>query len=110
MGTLTRGEQKALALHRSVAARLRADPGLLSLARTRLHWLRRKNPAGAPYYDEWGRLFDGSFDALLEVILSPSERACALRQESPFVDLVDQKERAGIYRAVSEEIDRTSRP
>jgi hypothetical protein len=106
--TLTRGEQKALALHRAVAARLRADVSLVSLVSARLRWLRAKNPAGASYYDEWERLLGGPVDILLDLIVSPSERACALRQESPFVDLVDQKERARIYRAVSDQADRAS--
>ena len=102
MTALTRGELKVLALHRAVASRLRNDPSLLSLATARLEWLRVKNPSGARYYDEWASLFDGPLDALLDVVASPSEHACALRQESPFVDLVDQRERARIYRAVSD--------
>lgn len=59
------------------------------MARNRLQWLRSRNPAGARYYDHWGRLLDGSFDVLLDVMVAPSEHACSLRQESPFVDLVD---------------------
>jgi hypothetical protein len=107
MATLTRGEQKALALHRAVAARLRADPSLVSLASARLRWLRSQHPAGVAYYEEWERLLSGPLHILLDVMASQSERACALRQESPFVDLVDQKERARIYRAVSDQCDRT---
>jgi hypothetical protein len=37
---------------------------------------------------------------LLDVVVSPSEDACALGHESPFVDLVDQRERDRIYGAV----------
>jgi hypothetical protein len=110
MATLTRGEQKALALHQAIAARLRADPSLASLASARLRWLRERNPAGASYHGEWERLLGGPLDALLDVVVSPSERACALRQESPFVDLVDQKERARIYRTVSDALARTPPP
>ena len=110
MAVLTRGELKALALHRSIADRLRAEPALRSQAHLRLDWLRARNPAGAWYYDEWARLLDGSLDVLLDVLVSPSERACALRQESPFVDLVNQRERARIYRAVAEDLARSSRP
>ena len=107
MATLTRGERKALALHQSIAARVSADPSLVSLALARVRWLRVRNPAGAAYYDEWERLLNGPLAALLEVAVSPSEHACALRQESPFVDVVDQRERARIYKAVSNELDRT---
>ena len=110
MRGLTRGEQKSLALHRQVAARLQADPSALQLVRQRLEWLRSKNPAGGRYYDEWDQLLSGPPDDLIEILVSPSERACALRQESPFVDLVDQRERARIYRAVADEIDRMAKP
>ena len=51
---------------------------------------------------------DGDLEQLLATMTSDSELSCALRQESPFVDLVDQKERARIYRAVADEIDRRS--
>ena len=110
MRGLTRGEQKSFALHRRVASRVQADPSALQLVRQRLEWLRSKNPAGGRYYAEWDRLLSGPLDDLLEMLVNPSERACALRQESPFVDLVDQRERARIYRAVEDEIDRMANP
>jgi hypothetical protein len=110
MRSLTRGERKTLALHRAIAARLRADPSLVSLAMARVGWLRVRNPAGARYFDEWERLLRGPLTSLLEMIASPTEHACALRQESPFVDLVDQRERARIYAAAADEFDRAPRP
>jgi hypothetical protein len=105
MRPLTRGEEKSLALHRWIANRLEEDPLLLDVVKRRLEWLRTKNPAGRRYYDDWARLLDGTMPDLIAVLVSPSETACALRQESPFVDVVDQKERARIFRAVSHEID-----
>lgn len=102
---LSRGEQKSLALHKSLAAKVQADPSLLRLVRERLHWLRAKNPASGAYYDRWQQLVDGDLDQLLAAMTGDSERSCALRQESPFVDLVDQKERARIYQAVAADID-----
>lgn len=105
MNTLTRGEQKSLALHRFVAARISTDASLVVVAKARLRWLRDKNPSGAPYYDLWEALLDGPVDMMIDVMLSPSERSCALRQENPFVDLVDQKERARIYRETIASLD-----
>ena len=110
MRHLTRGERKSVALHRAIADRLRADPSLVAVARTRLDWLRARNPAAASYYDRWAQLLDGPPEQLLGVMVSPSDEACALRQENPFVDLVDQRDRARIYRTVSDEIERTLRP
>jgi hypothetical protein len=109
MKPLTRTEQKSLALHRSIAARLRNDPTLLVVAKQRLEWLRTKNPAAKPYYDQWADLLNGPLNALLATITSPSERACALRQENPFVDLVNQRERAKIFRETAAAIDRELR-
>jgi hypothetical protein len=106
VGSLTRGEQKSLALHRALAVKVRTNPSLLAVARRRLEWLRGRNPAGAAYSDEWKRLLESPLETLLDVMVSPSVHACALRQENPFVDLVDQKERARIYRTVSDAIDR----
>ncbi len=105
MQILSRGEQKSLALHKVIAARLRMDPSLGAIAHQRLGWLRVRNPAGKKYHDEWQLLLDGPIDALIDVMVSPSERSCALRQENPFVDLVDQKERARIYGEVAASID-----
>ena len=110
MERLTRGEMKALALHTAVAERLRHEPSLVSLARERVRWLRRRNPAGSGYYNDWERLLDGPLPPLLDMMVSRSERACALRQESPFADLVDQRERARIYRLVVQELDGVPRP
>lgn len=108
MKALTRGEQKSLALHRSVAAKLLADPSLRAVARQRVAWLCARNPGGTKYYDEWATLLDGSIGKLVDAMVSPSEHGCALRQENPFVDLVDQKERARIFRETAAAIDRAS--
>lgn len=106
MHSFTRGEQKSLAYHRAVAQKLRANPSLVDNVSRRLQWLREMNPAARAYYDEWQRLLQGSFDDLIAALLSESERSCALRQENPFCDLVSQPERAAIYRAVAQQIDR----
>ena len=106
--SLSRSEQKSLALHESLAAKIAADPSLLRVVKERLSWLRSKNPASGPYYDHWLRLVEGDLEQLFVAMTSASECSCALRQESPFVDLVDQKERARIYRTVAELIDRSA--
>lgn len=109
MNTLTRSELKALAYHRVVADKLRADPTLLDVARDRLRWYRERNPSGASYYDAWQTLLSGPMNRLVEVITSPDAEACALRQENPFVDLITQPERARIYRSVVEAIEASSK-
>jgi hypothetical protein len=71
----TRGERKSLALHRYIAARLKADPAAVEVVRRRLDWPRSKNPAGGSlfrYYDEWDRLLAGPIDVLIDVLVSPT--------------------------------------
>lgn len=105
MEQLTRGERKALAYHAAVADELRVRPELRNVARSRLQWYRERNPAGKQYYDRWEALLAGSLEDLLALLVDPSADACAMRQENPFVDLISQRRRAAIYRAVVQQMD-----
>ena len=107
MSTLSRSEHKALALHRAIVARLRAAPELRQLAKARLGRLGQMNPASAPYYTQWMRLLDAPLDDLFTAMLDASEKGCALRQESPFGDVINQRERAAIYRETAARLDAT---
>jgi hypothetical protein len=109
MPRLARTEKKALALHRWLAQRVRDNPALVFRAKERIDWLMEMNPAGMPYYRKWNVLLDGPLDVLLDVMICSSEHACALRQESPFVDLVDQRERARIFKEATS-LDPPSKP
>jgi hypothetical protein len=105
MHHLTRGEQKSLAYHQAVAEKLRLHPEQRAIAQRRLSWYRERNPSGKVYYDRWEGLLAGPMDELIAAMLDLSDVGCSLRQENPFVDLIDQRERAAIYRAVAERID-----
>jgi hypothetical protein len=108
MNGLTRSELKALALHCAVADSLKRRPESRAIALRRLEWLREKNPAGARYYDEWRQLLLGSLTDLTATLTDESPRGCALRQESPFGDILTQRERAAIYRKVAHQLDATA--
>ena len=101
----TRGEQKSLAYHQAVAEKLQANPELRTIAERRLEWFRERNPSGAAYYDRWATLLAGPLEELIAAMLDPSDVGCSLRQENPFVDLIDARHRDRIYRAVVERID-----
>jgi len=105
MNCLSRGDTKKLALHRAVAARLRRDPDSRRIAHQRIAILRAKNPHGRPYYDRWEELLSGPLEHLLDMLTSTDEKSAALRQESPFGDLIDQRERARLYRAAAASFD-----
>ena len=95
--------------HRAIVARLRAAPELRQRAKVRLAWLAKMNPAGTPYYLQWSALLDAPGDNLFSAMLDTSDAGCALRQESPFGDIIDQRERAAIYRDAAASLDAVRR-
>ena len=101
MPKLTRGEEKSLAVHRALVERVAGSDDWRAPVVARIEWLRSRNPASRPYYDTWQALVDGPREALVAAMVDPSPDGCSLRQESPFVDLVDQADRNRIHREIS---------
>jgi hypothetical protein len=88
-------DQRSLALHEAVAARLEAQPEFLEMARTNLKRSLANGPAAA--LEEWQQLLDRlSLPALLALLRSPGEQAARLRQSSPFAGVLSPKERQAI--------------
>jgi hypothetical protein len=88
-------DERSLALHEAVAARLEAQPQLLEVARGNLkRWLAAR-PAAA--LREWQRLLDSlPLPQLLQLLRSPEEAAVRLRQSSPFAGILSPAERQAI--------------
>jgi hypothetical protein len=88
-------DERSLALHEAVAARLEAQPQLLEVARGNLkRWLAAR-PAAA--LCEWQRLLDSlPLPQLLQLLRSPEEAAVRLRQSSPFAGILSPAERQAI--------------
>ena len=85
-------DQRSLALHEAVAAKLEADAQLVEIARANLQrWLSTsRNPALL----EWRRLLDTMpLPELLSLLRSRSDDAARLRQSSPFAGLLTPRER-----------------
>lgn len=81
----------SLELARRVAARLRASPGLLEVARANLaRWTRRN--ADAPLlvrcYEEWQSILRSPVDDVCDLLLAKTDEAQRLRQNSPFVGIL----------------------
>jgi len=96
LGGLTRDQERALWLHRLVAAKLVLDPdGVLARARANLGRLMRVHPRGmaAHWLAQWERILDSGLDAVLETLTSAAPRAAELRQNSPFAGVVTEEER-----------------
>lgn len=90
-------EARSLALHRAVAARLRAQPELVDAARRRVEGWRRERTVAPHYADAWAALLDGDRERLLATLTDPGEEATALRQVTPFAGVVDPRTRWQIW-------------
>lgn len=88
-------DQRSLALHEAVAAKLEARPELLDVARANLQRWLAASPVAA--LREWQEFLDRtSLPDLLALLRSPDEQAARLRQSSPFAGLLSPKERRAI--------------
>ncbi len=93
-------DARSLALHRLVAEKIRRDPTLLGIATANVaRWQTTATPDDRYYVDEWDRLLQGGVDAALAVATEDSERAAALRQSSPFADILTTRERYAFLKA-----------
>ena len=88
-------DERSLALHEAVAAKLQAEPQLLEVARANLRrWLAANSSAPLR---EWQRLLDTlALPQLLQLLRSQDEQAARLRQSSPFAGLLTPAERQAI--------------
>ena len=86
----------SLELHRACAAKLRAHPELLEVARENLDRWSTLNSRSQPYWDAWRKMLDLPLDQLLNLMVDDSERMTALRHTSPFAGVLDIAERRAI--------------
>jgi excisionase family DNA binding protein len=106
----TRDDLQSLWLHRAIAGELVRDPeGVLAQARaTAERFLAMDPPAGAVRaLRRWMALMDRGVEAVLHVLTSPSLEARDLRQVSPFVGILSERERQGILRAFRQAHERS---
>lgn len=90
-------DARSLALHQAVAAKLRANPALLDIARDNLsRWMAKGGPS-LPYSQRWVQLLDLPLDDLLARIVEESEDMNAMRQCGPFAGILSPPERWAIY-------------
>jgi hypothetical protein len=88
-------EQRSLALHEAVAAKLEAHPQLLDVARRNLERWLQENPATV--LREWRRILDSTpLPGVVALLRSSSDEATRLRQSSPFAGLLTTEERRAI--------------
>jgi hypothetical protein len=95
-------EERSLAYHAVIAERLGREPQLLELAQTRVRaWLARGEPA--PFYArEWAFILEQSLASIVGFLVDRGERACELRQSTPFAGALSARERWRIWHETGE--------
>ena len=90
-------DERNLALHRLVAAKLQSDPQLVETALANIE--RWEAQRGAqPYYQPWKALLaTRDLSAILGVLTGEGERERHMRQSSPFAGVLTEDERNAIF-------------
>ena len=87
-------DARSLALHRLIAQKVARQPALLEKElHTVKRWQTLVSTSSQPYLREWEELLDQGADACLAVAAEESQRAAALRQCSPFTNILSNAER-----------------
>jgi excisionase family DNA binding protein len=99
---LTREEEKSLRLHQALLAPMLADPdAVMSKARNNLdRWQNLHRPDGMTvrHFEQWRRVLDSGLDAVVDIVISPSQEARELRQNSPFAGVLPDETRLQVLR------------
>jgi excisionase family DNA binding protein len=107
---LTREEVKSLRLHQALLAPILTEPtAVIAKARDNLdRWSDMHRPDGvaARYFEEWKRVLDRGLDAIVEVMISPSQEARELRQNSPFAGVLPDETRVRVLRTLKDQWSR----
>lgn len=102
-GPLGRPERKQLYYHRVIADRLCANPQWIGRAKERLVSMRKTNPCGAFFHNQWDTILEQPIERVAEQLREPTLRMADLRQETPFLGLIDKTERLAILKRFSAE-------
>ena len=98
-------EERSLALHRAVLARLEGDPSVLERAQANVRAMLTDGRS-THYARAWAQLLAGPVSRLREALVADTEEARALRQATPFAGVVGPRERWEIWRRVREQAGR----
>lgn len=96
-----RSEARSIAYHRRIADRLGHEPDLLVAARQRIESWLILQPV-PPYARDWQRVLEGDLSSIVAFLVDPGEKACELRQSSPFAGALTARERWRIWQATQD--------
>jgi hypothetical protein len=92
-------EERSLAYHRAVAARLACEPRILDRARVRLAaWATAGR--SAHHARRWQEILARPIDEITRFLAADSDEARELRQATPFAGALDARERWRLWREV----------
>ncbi len=87
-------DQRSLALHVLICAKIRDKPELFDSVQTTLaRWKLTVSESSQPYVTQWQKLADEGIETCLAAAIEDSERGAALRQASPFTKVLTNQER-----------------
>ena len=91
-------DNRSLAMAREIVKRIDADPqhGGLEHAREVCRWWNSRRPS--PAVSEWLEILEKPWSDIRSILLDEGERGKRLRQSSPFVGILSNRERWRIYR------------
>jgi hypothetical protein len=90
-------DQRSIALHRSIADKLLANPELMGIAHDNLSRWMAKGGHSMHYFEAWQELLSQPLDSLALLLVKDSEHMRAMRQTGPFAGVVSPQERWAIY-------------
>ena len=94
-------DERSLAMHRLIARKVAADPGLLDAVRANLRRWQKMDGGPSSALSEWESILGGTTEQVTRFLADPSERATRLRQSSPFTGILTEAERRAIYESYS---------
>jgi hypothetical protein len=94
-------DERSLAMHRLIAAKVEANPALLEKARDNLRRWRESEGSPKLALTEWEQILRGPVSQITQFLTEQSERATRLRQSSPFAGILNEAERKAIYEPYS---------
>jgi hypothetical protein len=97
----SRLDERSLAMHQLVAAKVQADPTLLDKARENVRRWRAREGSPDLALGEWEQILNTSVNQVAQFLAERSERATRLRQSSPFAGFLSEAERRAIYESYS---------
>lgn len=93
-------DRRSLAMHRWMAEILRDHPSWLHerVRPTLLRWMQQVDPRNRPYLQSWLDVLDQGLEATVDLMTRDDERARAMRQSSPFVNILTPQQRWAFLR------------